>query len=412
MVENFKLSNGLRVIMERLPHLRSVSIGVWVKAGSILELPEENGLSHLMEHMAFKQTQTRSARELAEEMDAIGGHMNAATSKLTTSYYAKVTDQDLEKAVELLADITTHSLIEAGELEKEKNVVIEEIAMVEDSPEDLAYDLIYEAMYKDQSLAMPITGTRERIAGYTRDSLLRFREKYYGPRNTVISVVGQVHREALQDMLERHFGRWRGEGEGRYPHQQTNLVPLRLSREKKTEQTQICLGYSGIPEGDKDRHAVKVFSAILGGGVSSRLFQRVREEQGLVYSIYAAHTTYPDCGEFMIYAATSPKNAQKVMGEIDRECRRLLSQGITQKELLQAKAQIRTGMVLASESAYVRMSVLASNLLLLDRIEPLSVALRGTQAVTEGRVLKLAQRILNGPMSLAIVGPRAAQHLK
>jgi len=411
MVETFSLSNGLRVIMERLPHLRSVSIGVWVKAGSMLESPEENGLSHLMEHMAFKKTKNRSARELAEEIDAIGGHVNAATSKLATTYYAKVTDQDLGRAVELLADLSLHPLIEEEELEREKNVVMEEIAMVEDSPEELSYDLIYEAMFKDQSLAMTITGSKERIGSYTRQDLLSFRRKYYNPQNTVISAAGQVRKEALAALLEQHFGAWQGGEEASFFPNTPNVPSLRLAKEKKSEQTHICLGYSGNPIGDSRRYAMMVMSTILGGSVSSRLFQKIREEQGLVYSIYASHTAYPGCGEFMIYAATSPKNARKVLKQIDLERERLLREGVSSKELLQAQAQLRTQLVLSQESAYARMAVMATQILLRDRIEPLSVTLRGIQAVTEEKIMRLARQTLQGPMSLAVVGPRAAQQL-
>lgn len=411
MVETFSLSNGLRVIMERLPHLRSVSIGVWVKAGSMLELPGENGLSHLVEHMAFKKTKNRSARELAEEIDAIGGQVNAATSKLATTYYAKVTDQDLARAVELLADLSLHSLIEEEELEKEKKVVTEEIAMVEDSPEELSYDLIYEAMFKDQSLAMTITSSRERIAGYTREDLLRFRRKYYNPQNTVISVAGQVRKETLASLLEKYFGAWQSGEEASFFPNKPNLPPQRLAKDKKTEQTHICLGYSGLPQGDNRRYSMLVLSTVLGGSVSSRLFQKIREEQGLVYSIYASHTAYPGCGEFMIYAATTPRNTQKVLKQIDLERERLLREGISEKELLQAQAQLRTQFVLSQESAYARMAVLATQLLLRDRIEPLSQTLRGIQAVTAMKIMQVAKQTLQGPMSLAIVGPRAAQQL-
>ena len=411
MVETFSLSNGLRVIMERLPHLRSVSIGVWVKAGSMLELPEENGLSHLVEHMAFKKTKNRSARELAEEIDAIGGQVNAATSKLATTYYAKVTDQDLERAVELLADLSLHSLIEEEELEKEKKVVMEEIAMVEDSPEELSYDLIYEAMFKGQSLAMTITSSRERIAGYNREDLLRFRRKYYNPQNAVISVAGQVRKEALASLLEMHFGAWQSGKEASFFPNIPNVPPQRLAKDKKTEQTHICLGYSGMPQGDNRRYTMLVMGTVLGGSVSSRLFQKIREEQGLVYSIYASHTSYPGCGEFMIYAATTPRNTQKVLKQIELERERLLREGISEKELLQAQAQLRTQFVLSQESAYARMSVLATQLLLRDRIEPLSQTLRGIQAVTAIKIMQVAKQTLQGPMSMAIVGPRAAQQL-
>lgn len=411
MAEITTLSNGLRVIMERMPHLRSVSIGVWVKAGSMLESPEENGLSHLMEHMAFKRTQHRSARELAQEMDAIGGHMNAATSKLYTNYYAKVTDRDLPRAVDLLADICVNPVIDAGDLEREKNVVIEEIAMVEDSPEDLLFDLTSEATYSGQSLAMSIAGGKERIAGYQADDLLRFRQKYYSPRNAVIAVAGRLCRDELLEMLEKHFGHWQGGEEAAYPVNGANKAPLRLSREKKGEQIHLGLSFRGLRTGDPRQYSMLVLSAVLGGGVSSRLFQRVREELGLVYSIYTSPSSYPGCGDFSIVAAASPRNTRKVLGEIAREQERLLSRGLGQEELQQAKAQLNTAFVLAQESAYARMSAMGGSLLVQGKPFSLGRTLRGIDLVTEQKVMKLARQVFEGPMSLAVVGPRPERFL-
>lgn len=411
MVENFCLSNGLRVIVERMPQLNSVSIGVWLRAGSMLESPAENGLAHLMEHMAFKRTERRSAIDLAREMDAIGGHMNAATSKLYTTYYAKVMDRDLPQAIDLLADICCHPVIDAQDLEKEKGVVIEEIAMAEDMPEDLLYDLINEALYQGQSLAMRITGGKEAIARYTREDLLRFRAKYYSPKNTVISVAGRIRTDDLLAMLEEHFGAWQGGEAVDYPANQANLQPLRLAREKKAEQVHIGLGFSGLASTDPMRHSMLALSTILGGGVSSRLFQRVREELGLVYSIYSAPSSYPGCGDLEIVAAVSPRNTKRVLSEIARERDRLLADGISPAELQQAKAQLRTGFVLSQESAYSRMSSMGYNLLIRGRHVPPSEILRGIDVVTETKVLRLARRVFGAPMSMAVVGKRPDQYL-
>lgn len=412
MIETFTLSNRLRVIFERMSNLKSVSIGVWVKAGSMLELPEENGLSHLMEHMSFKGTKTRSARELAEQMDAIGGHMNAATSKLYTSYYCKVCDSDLENAVALLSDIVINPVIDEAELEKEKNVITEEIAMVEDYPEDNVYDLLQQAVYHDQTLAMTITGSKERIRAYTKTDVLKFRQKYYNAENAVISVAGKFRKEELLNLLEDAFSLWESGSEGSYPQNQANTVPQRLFKEKKSEQTHIAISYAGLEQNDKRKHDMMILNTIFGGGVSSRLFQSVREEKGLVYSIYSTPSSYPGCGDFSIFAAASPGSSGKVLSEIYHQADKLLKDGITEKELLQAKAQLKTGYVLALESAYARMSSLGHQYLLHGEIVKPAQTLKRIEKVSVKSVHQLAMDILRQTPSIAIVGKGAGKHVK
>ncbi len=412
MIETFTLTNGLRVIAERMPNLQSVSIGIWVKAGSMLELPQENGLSHLMEHMSFKGTKTRSARELAEQMDAIGGHMNAATSKVFTSYYAKVCYSDLENAVDILADIVRNPVIDEAELEKEKNVITEEIAMVEDYPEDNAYDLLQEAIYENHSLAMTITGSKEQIKAYTKADIQAFRKKYYNANNTVISAAGRFKKQELFDLLEKHFGDWESGEEAGYPLNKANEPPHKLFKEKKSEQTHISIAYSGLEQDDKRKYDMMIFNTIFGGGISSRLFQSVREEKGLVYSIYSTPASYPGCGDFSIYAAASPGSSGKVMAEIFHQADKILKNGITEKELLQAKAQLRTGYVLALESAYSRMSSLGHQYLLHGEITKPAQILKRIEKVSVKSVFNLAQQILSQSPSIAIVGKGAAKYIK
>ena len=412
MIETYTLSNGLRVIMERMPQLRSTSIGVWVKAGSMLEMPQENGISHLMEHMAFKGTQRRSARDLAEEMDAIGGHMNAATSKLYTAYYAKVCDSDLNKAVDILADIVCDPLIAEEDLEKEKSVISEEIAMVDDYPEENVFDLLHEALYQGQSLAMPIIGTREGVQSYTRQQVIDYRRTHYNAQNTVISVAGRFKREDLLAMLEESFGSWEEGEEAQYPLTSSNAVPKRLYKDKKSEQTHICLGYEGLPQGDKRRYVMNVFNTIFGGGVSSRLFQKVREDQALVYSIYSSPSSYPGCGDLIVYSAATPKNSPLVIAQIQEEVQRLMRDGISDKELSQAKAQLRTSFVLSQESAYARMSHLGTRHLLGIPISSPAQTLRGIERVTEKMVLGLAGDIFSQTPSIAAVGRGASKLVK
>ncbi len=412
MIETVRLGNGLTVVFERLAHLKSAAAGVWVKAGSMLETSGENGLSHLMEHMAFKGTTKRSARELAELTDALGGHLNAATSKLCTSFYAKVTDADLPLAIDLLADLVMHPLMRREDLEKEKNVVLEEIAMAEDSPEDVADDLINEAMYSGQSLAMTVLGKKEEIAAYTSESLFRFYEKFYTPANTVVAVAGRFERQQLMDSLQSAFGPWRGENELTYTKNVPNETCLNLFRDKNGEQVHCFAGYAGISSDHEDIHAMMVLSGILGGGVSSRLFQRIREEQGLVYNIYTSPSYYPTCGDFMVYAASSPRNLRKVMGQIDEELEKLLCAGITEKELMYAKAQLKTGFVLAQESAYRRMTDLGLNMLIHRKVVTAAKTLRKIDRVSREDVDRLSNAVLTGRRSLAVVGKNPERYLR
>lgn len=409
MIEKYALSNGLRVIMERMAHLRSASIGVWVRAGSMLEKANENGLSHLIEHMAFKGTSRRSARELAVEMDAIGGHMNAATSKLYTTYYAKVCSADLEKAIDILADIVRDPLIADKDLESEKRVITEEIAMVDDYPEENVMDLLYEALYEGQSLAMPIIGTREGVNGYTRQQVLDYRQAHYHAANTVISIAGGFQRDAVLAALEKAFGSWERGEETPYPPSAANTAPRRLYKEKKSEQTHLCLGYAALAQGDKRRFTMMVFNAIFGGGVSSRLFQKVREELGLVYSIYSSPTAFPGSGDFSIYSAATPKNSPRVLSHIRGEFAALIEKGITESELTQAKAQLRTSYVLAQESAYSRMSYLGSQYLLDAPLISTGQTLRGIESVSEKMVIRLAEEIFRQTPSIAVVGRGASR---
>lgn len=412
MTETYKLDNGLTIVHERLGHLRSAAVGVWIRAGSMLEAPEENGLSHLMEHMAFKGTPKRSLRELAERTDAIGGHLNAATGKLYTAYYARVTDADLPVAIDLISDIVRDPLLLNEELEKEKNVVLEEIAMGEDSAEDVADDLINEAVYFGQPLAMTVIGQRENIRSFTRDSLVRFRDRFYTPENTVVAVAGRFDKQHLKDTLEAFFGTWRGKGHLEYPLHTPNASRLDLFRDKAAEQVHCYIGFAGIPQDHPGLYALTALSSIFGGGVSSRLFQRIREEQGLVYNVYTSPSYYPTCGDFMVYAATSPRNVAKVMRQIDLERDRLLDEGVTEKELLHAKAQLKTSFVLSQENAYRRMADLGLNMLLRHRVVPAMKTLKRIEDIRVEDVNRLARTVLSGPGNRAFVGKKAEKYLR
>lgn len=412
MIEQFTLPNGLRVLCEQLPHLRSVSMGVWVKAGSILEREHENGLSHLIEHMAFKGTGRRSARQIAQEMDAVGGYLNAATSKLCTCYYAKVIDENLPLAADILSDIVRFPAIDPKELDKERNVVLEEISMTDDSPEDVAYDLIASAMFGKQPLGQTILGPRELIAGYTREDVLAFRARHYSPMNTCVAIAGNFDLNQVKDLMAQRFGDWTGGAGEIFPVNAVNQRPQTLTADKDTEQAHICLGYRGKPLGDADAYPMAVFNSILGGGMSSRLFQRIREESAMAYSVYSAPSAYPHCGDFTIYAAVSPRNVKTVLAQIDEETSLLVREGATQEEFDMAKAQLKGGFILGQESAYNRMNSMGSNMALMNRLITTDETIRRIEAVTPEDVRRVAAETLGGPRSQAFVGKKIAKYLK
>lgn len=412
MVQQFTLPNGLRVIAEPLPHLRSVSIGVWVRAGSILESPEQNGLSHFIEHLAFKGTARRSARQIAQEMDAVGGYLNAATSKLSTTYYAKVIDEDLELAADILADIVIHPAYDEKEMNKERSVVLEEISMTDDSPEDVAYDLIAAAMFGDQPLGRTILGPREIIEGCSREDILAYRARHYSPMNACVAVAGNFEMNQLREILEKHFGSWQGSAGELYPVNLVNRAPGVLTADKDTEQAHVCLGYNGKELGSDDVYAMAVFNSVLGGGMSSRLFQRIREESAMAYSVYSAPSAYPHCGDFTVYAAVSPKNVRAVVAEIDDEIEKLLKDGITDEEFRMSKAQLKGGFILGQESAYNRMNGMGSNLALLNRYISTEETIRRIEAVTRDDAQRVAEETLRGPRSEAYVGKKITKYLK
>ena len=412
MIEQFTLPNGLRVLCEQLPHLRSVSMGVWVKAGSILEREHENGLSHLIEHMAFKGTGRRSAKQIAQEMDAVGGYLNAATSKLCTCYYAKVIDENLPLAADILSDIVRFPAIDPKELDKERNVVLEEISMTDDSPEDVAYDLIASAMFGKQPLGQTILGPRELIAGYTREDILAFRARHYSPMNTCVAIAGNFDLNQVKDLMAQRFGDWTGGTGEIFPVNAVNQNPQTLTADKDTEQAHICLGYRGKPLGDADAYPMAVFNSILGGGMSSRLFQRIREESAMAYSVYSAPSAYPHCGDFTIYAAVSPRNVKTVLAQIDEETSRLVRDGATQEEFNMAKAQLKGGFILGQESAYNRMNSMGSNMALMNRVITTDETIRRIEAVTPEDVRRVAAETLGNPRSQAFVGKKIAKYLK
>jgi len=410
MFDRITLPNGLRVVGEKLTHVRSCTVGVWVKVGSMNEAPDENGLSHFIEHMVFKGTSTRSARDIAEEMDMAGGQLNAFTSKECTCYYAKVTDDELKLAVDILADLALRPTFDEKELTKERGVVLEEIAMVEDTPEDLVHELLADAQYSG-SLRCPILGTNQLIRRYSREDLVRYWSRHYVPQNMVLAIAGNYDWDAFLELVNTYFDVFPNQIGEEVPFEQQYFISGRKAKNKDTEQLHICLGYPGIESNSDDIYPLSVFNNALGGGMSSRLFQRIREELGMAYSVYTYPSSYRGVGSFNVYAGTNPENGEIVLHELQEQMELFVREGMTEKEFKSAKAQLRGGFLLGLESSSGRMQSLGRGLLLFDKTRTPEETLAKIDAVSMESTMELARRLLSSSPSAAIVGKDAQNFL-
>ena len=403
------LPNGLRVIGERIPHYRSVSVGLWVGAGSQYETPSEAGVSHFLEHMAFKGTSKRSARQIAEEMDAVGGQLNAFTSKECTCFYAKTVDEHLPLAMDVVCDLVTGPVFDEKEMEKEKGVVLEEIAMSEDTPEDLVHELLMLAHYGDQPVARPILGTEASVSAYTRRNLLDYWQGMYRPQNCVFSIAGNYDWEQVQALLNEHVGGWQREGLLSRSCDTRSFAPTAVTRDKEIEQMHICLGFPGLAIGHPDSYALSLFNSIYGGAMSSRLFQKIREESGMAYTVYSYPNAYTDCGMLSVYAATNPDTAAAVYDQILEETRKIAEGGLTRAEFNMAREQLKAGFILGSESTSARMQSNGRRMLLMNETRTESEVIDKVNSIDFDQTNALMSRILTAPHSLALVGKAAAE---
>ncbi|HEY8393557.1 MAG TPA: pitrilysin family protein [Thermaerobacter sp.] len=405
-----RLSNGLRIVTEYVPGVRSVTVGIWIRTGSRHEPEERAGIAHLLEHMAFKGTETRSARELAEIVDGVGGHINAYTSKEDTSYYIKVLDEHFPLAVEILADMLLRSRFDAGELEKEKRVILEEIKMYEDTPEDLVQDLLTETLWAGHPLGRPVIGWERTVSAVDREALVDFWRRHYEPSRTVVAVAGNITHERVVEEVSRWFGGWTG-GADPAPAEAPAPRPAEAWRRKAIEQVHLCVGAPAARYGADELYAELILTNILGGSSSSRLFQVVREEHGLAYSVYTFHGAYSDAGMFGIYAATSPETAARVLDLIARECARVRREGVTAEELARTRDQFKANLLLALESTSSRMNRLGRTLLMLGRVVPVEEVVARVEAVDRDQLAEAAERLLD-PARWALAGAGPAEPLR
>ncbi|OUL06593.1 M16 family metallopeptidase [Bacillus spizizenii] len=403
MIKRYTCQNGVRVVLENNPTVRSVAIGVWIGTGSRHETPEINGISHFLEHMFFKGTSTRSAREIAESFDRIGGQVNAFTSKEYTCYYAKVLDEHANYALDVLADMFFHSTFDENELKKEKNVVYEEIKMYEDAPDDIVHDLLSKATYGNHSLGYPILGTEETLASFNGDSLRQYMHDYYTPDRVVISVAGNISDSFIKD-VEKWFGSYEAKGKAT-GLEKPDFYTEKLTRKKETEQAHLCLGFKGLQVGHERIYDLIVLNNVLGGSMSSRLFQDVREDKGLAYSVYSYHSSYEDSGMLTIYGGTGANQLQQLSETIQETLATLKRDGITSKELENSKEQMKGSLMLSLESTNSKMSRNGKNELLLGRHKTLDEIINELNAVNLERVNGLARQLFTDDCALALISP-------
>lgn len=399
------LPNGVRIVTEEIEHVRSIAVGFWVGAGSRDESKGYEGISHFIEHMFFKGTAKRTARQLAEAMEAVGGQLNAFTTKEYTCYYVKVLDEDFDLAIDVLSDMFFQSLFNEMEIEKEKKVVIEEIKMYEDSPDELIHDIFSEYVWNDHPLGRPILGTVDSIRSLNREKILHYMEHHYAPDNLVIAVAGKINNDEVVQKLTPIFKDFK-RGQRRILEGTPAGQAIERYVIKETEQMNIVIGVPGLGQNDEDIYPLHVINNILGGGLSSRLFQEIREQRGLAYSIYSYHSTYVDAGLFAIYAGTSPNNTREVLECILKEIGKLKIAGITAQELERTKAQIKGSLYLGLESVSSRMSRLGKTELSYDKVLTPEEVVRKLEKVT----LEDVQRVINrlwqeDKISLTMLGP-------
>ncbi len=405
MYRKTTLRNGVRIVTESMPAFRSASIGIWADVGSAAEPAERRGISHLVEHMLFKGTEHRSARDIAEQMDGIGGNLNAFTDKETTCYYAKVMDQHLPLAVDVLTDMFLNSRFDPEELAKEQKVVLEEIKMYDDSPDELIHDLFIQTMWHGSDLGAPTIGFADTVTKLTPDDLRAHMKRHYAPNSVVVAAAGNVDHDNVVQLFEKAFATFEGACELPVP-ESPQTTPNRLFRYKDSEQAYVVLGTRGLSVRDERRYALSVMDTILGGGMSSRLFQEIREKRGLVYTVYSFQAAYRGAGLFAVYAGTSPQNVSECVSVIGEQFTNLREHEVTPAELRLAKEHIKGSLTLSLESTSSRMIRLGRSEFSLGRELTTEEIEEKVEAVTAQEIQQLAQELLQEEdLGLCVLGP-------
>ena len=405
MVVREVLDNGLRLITETMPHVRSVTIGVWLMRGSRHESDARSGIAHFVEHMLFKGTDTRTAEDIAQAIDSIGGQLDAFTAKEYASYYIKILDEHLPLAVDLLADIVLRPAFAADEIEREKKVILEEIKMVEDTPDDLVHELFTQHFWEGHPLGRPILGSKETVEALTAESLREyFRGAYVAP-NMVISAAGNLQHEQVRELVSRAFDSLPADGEP-FTEDPPRVVPQVITRTKDLEQSHVCLGTNSYPQRHEDRYVSYILNTLLGGSMSSRLFQNVREKRGLAYAVFSGLSAYRDAGNITIYAGCANEAVGEVIDLCVEELRGLKRALVPDAELRRAKDHLKGSLMLSLENTASRMSHLARQEIYFDRHFGLDETLAGVERVSPEDLRRVACDLFsNGSLAATVLGP-------
>jgi predicted Zn-dependent peptidase len=404
------LDNGIRIVTQEMPDHRSVSLGIWVENGSRHESAQQNGISHFIEHLLFKGTERRSATQIAEEMDAVGGVLNAFTAKEHTCYYAKVLDDDLPLAIDLLTDIFLQSVFDGEEIERERSVILQEISQAEDTPDDYIHDLFSLDFFSEHPLARPICGSVETVSAFQRQDFLSFFRSRYRPRRVVVAAAGHLAHERLVQAIDERLGSVTDAvQDGRSNSQDGDILPKMRSgifqHVKSLEQVHLCLGMPGLHQTHQQRYAAYVLNTLLGGGMSSRLFQEIREKRGKAYSVYSFSSAYKDVGYLGVYAGTSLEWLQEVVELILKELEHLAAGGIKDEEIRRTQGQLVGSMMLGLESSDSWMSHIARNEIYFGKPITTDDICRGVRAVSRDAVVELASAFFRShKMALSLLG--------
>ncbi|MBN8520566.1 MAG: insulinase family protein [Alphaproteobacteria bacterium] len=397
------LSNGMRVVTDTVTEVESVAIGIWADVGTRHEDLAHNGVAHMVEHMMFNGTPTRNSQQIAEAIENVGGQVNAYTSREVTAYYVHLLKEDMPMALDVLGDILQHPIFPDKELEKERDVILQEIGMTNDTPDDIVFDHYQATAYPGQALGASILGTADIVANMKKDTLFDYVRRFYTPQKLVLSAAGHIHHDDLVARAEKIFV-------DLPPNTDPEFEPARYvggerREEKDLEQSHVVLGFQGVKRGDIDYFPAMLLSTILGGGMSSRLFQEVREKRGLVYAVYASHGSYHDDGQFEIYAGTGPEKLPELMPVLCNEIKKMATGSVTEMELSRAKAQIRSGILMSRESMMSRAGRQAKNLINYNKLPNVADIVRKVEAVEPGDIRRCANRIFAGTPTLSALGP-------
>lgn len=396
-----KLTNGLRIATDEMHEVETVSIGVFVKTGSRNEDIKINGISHFLEHMAFKGTAKRNAKQIAEEFEGIGGYINAYTSREKTVYYVKVLKEYAEFAVEFLADILQNSIFDSQEIKKESQVILQELAMTIDTPDDIIFDYFQETAFPNQSLGCSILGIEKNIKKFSRTDFFNYIDKNYSYKNIVVSASGNIKQDDLNKWVKKYFTKLSKNSPE--PIEKSKYVGGFFKKEKKLEQINYLLGFEGVSNHDKKYYEAQILSMILGGGMSSRLFQEIRENNGLAYSIYAFNSCFSDSGIFGIYGGTTPNKCEKMINSISEQIKKICDK-IDDDELQRVKTQFCASLKMAKESTSSRMQRLGSDVLLFNKVYSDEDVIEKFKHISKKDIINIAQQIFSSKPTTAMIG--------